>query len=158
MTDDEERDSRELFDKLTAPPSADVVGGKLVPVEEPADLARIGQDAEDDIAFARRNMKDALETAKGLLQDAADVASSSQDPESFSAAGSILNSLANANKTLVQLSKTRLEMGHRLQTAKGNTAPVGEQPRAVFQGPTQVFIGSPGDLLKRIKPAEEDEQ
>lgn len=67
----------------------------------------------DDFDFARRNMRSIIEKGVDALDKMIDVADMSQHPRSYEVVATLMKSLADTNKDLLELSekKNRIEKG-----------------------------------------------
>lgn len=91
---------------------------------------------EMDFDYARGNLINIIEKGNEALDGILDVAGMSQHPRSFEVAATLINSLAAANKDLLELSKKRKELqGEKSPTTVNNN----------------LFIGSTAELQKLLK-------
>jgi len=91
---------------------------------------------EVDFDYARGNLINIIEKGNEALDGILDVAGMSQHPRSYEVAATIINSLASANKDLLELSKRRRELkgDNNLTTINNN-----------------LFVGSTAELQKLLK-------
>jgi len=89
-----------------------------------------------DFDYARGNLINIIEKGNEALNGILDVAGMSQHPRSFEVAATIINSLAAANKDLLELSKRKKELDNEnnLTTINNN-----------------LFVGSTAELQKLLK-------
>jgi hypothetical protein len=93
-------------------------------------------NVKTDFEYARGNLINIIEKGNEALDGILDVAGMSQHPRSFEVAATIINSLAAANKDLLELSKRRKELeGEKSPTTINNN----------------LFVGSTAELQKLIK-------
>jgi len=96
-------------------------------------------DVEDDFQYARGNMIALIEKGQEALSGILDVANMGQQPRSYEVVATLMKSLADANKDLMELSKKKKDL------VKADPA----------SGPSTVnnnmFVGNAADLLKMIK-------
>ena len=91
---------------------------------------------EIDFDYARGNLINIIEKGNEALDGILDVAGMSQHPRSFEVAATLINSLAAANKDLLELSKRRKELqGEKSPTTINNN----------------LFVGSTAELQKLLK-------
>ena len=91
---------------------------------------------EVDFDYARGNLINIIEKGNEALDGILDVAGMSQHPRSYEVAATIINSLASANKDLLELSKRRREL-------KGDNNPTTIN--------NNLFVGSTAELQKLLK-------
>lgn len=97
---------------------------------------------EDDYNYARGSMINVIEKGQEALNDMLDVAQRSQHPRSFEVVATLINTLANANKDLLELTKRKSDLD--LKSNKG--------PSTINNN---LYIGSTADLLKLLKKPNE---
>jgi len=110
----------------------------LAPIEiVEAEKIKVDNDEiKTDFEYARGNLINIIEKGNEALDGILDVAGMSQHPRSFEVAATIINSLAAANKDLLELSKRRKELeGEKSPTTINNN----------------LFVGSTAELQKLIK-------
>lgn len=97
---------------MTNDPISDALN--LAPMQQllPAEKTRIEKEitAEDDFQYARGNMINILEKGNEALDGIMDVASQSQHPRAYEVLSSLIKTLADTNKDLLTLSKTKKEL------------------------------------------------
>lgn len=120
---------------------------KSDPIGQALDLAPIENNSvtiidesekqvKNDFEYARGNLINIIEKGNEALDGILDVAGMSQHPRSFEVAATIINSLAAANKDLLELSKRRKELeGEKSPTTINNN----------------LFVGSTAELQKLLK-------
>lgn len=92
---------------------------------------------KDDFDFARGSMINAIEKGHEALNDMIDVAQRSQHPRSYEVVATLISTITNANKDLLELSKKKKDLE---QSSDG--------PSTVNNN---LYIGSTADLLKLLK-------
>ena len=97
-----------------------------------------GQDDETDFQYARENLYNLIERGQDGLEELLEIAKQSQHPRAFEVVGQMIDKLANTNKELLNLHKTKKD----IQAEKTS-------------GPTNVtnalFVGSTSELQKLLK-------
>lgn len=96
---------------------------------------------DDDFSYARGNLIDIIEKGQEALQGILDVAGMSQHPRSYEVVSTLIKTLTDANKDLLELSK-------RKQDLKGESGI--ENPQTVNNN---LFVGSTAELQKMLKNA-----
>lgn len=94
---------------------------------------------KDDFEYARGNMISVIEKGQEALSGILDVAQMSQSARSFEVAATLIKTVADANKDLLELSKKKKEL-LKQENNKG--------PSTVNNN---MFVGNAADLLKMIK-------
>ena len=96
-----------------------------------------GQEDETDFQYARENLYNLIERGQDGLEELLEIAKQSQHPRAFEVVGQMIDKLANTNKELLNLHKTKKD----IKVEKG--------------GPTSVnnnlFVGSTAELQKMLK-------
>ena len=97
-----------------------------------------GQEDETDFQYARENLYNLIERGQDGLEELLEIAKQSQHPRAFEVVGQMIDKLANNNKELLNLHKTKKD----IQAEKTS-------------GPTNVtnalFVGSTSELQKLLK-------
>ena len=97
-----------------------------------------GQEDETDFQYARENLYNLIERGQDGLEELLEIAKQSQHPRAFEVVGQMIDKLANTNKELLNLHKTKKD----IQAEKTS-------------GPTNVtnalFVGSTSELQKLLK-------
>ena len=91
----------------------------------------------DDFEFARGNMIAAIENGQEALSGILDVAGMSQNPRSYEVVATLLKTVADANKDLLELQKRKMDL-----------TGVGPNPTTVNNN---LFVGSTAELQQLIK-------
>ena len=95
----------------------------------------------DDFEFARGNMLNTIMKGQEALDGILEVAAMSQHPRSYEVAAKLVDSITNANKSLLDLTKTRRDID-------GTTG----VPQTVNNN---LFVGSTAELQKLLKKQDE---
>lgn len=66
--------------------------------------------AEEDFDYARANLKDAIDQGNQALEQLIDIADQSQHPRAYEVVSTLINTIVNANKDLLDLSKKKKEI------------------------------------------------
>jgi FtsZ-interacting cell division protein YlmF len=106
-------------------------------------VSKTDTQTSDDFEFARGNMLNTIMKGQEALDGILEVAAMSQHPRSFEVAAKIIDSLTNANKSLLDLTKTRKDIDG---TSGG--------PQTVNNN---LFVGSTAELQKFLKQQNEQE-
>lgn len=99
----------------------------------------------DDFEYARGNLIAAIEKGQEALTNIVDVAGMSQHPRAFEVVATLLKTVADANKDLLELQKRKKDL-------------TGEIPSAPTTVNNNLFVGSTAELQKLINKKQRDEQ
>lgn len=121
---------------LNVPPMLPTVKEENLPVEVNDPETDIEQ-ARGDFDIARDAMITALETGQGALEQLAQLAQGSQHPRAFEVVSTLINTIGNMSKDLVNLHKQKKDL----------TAKPEEGPKTINNN----LVISTNDLLKMIK-------
>lgn len=97
-------------------------------------------DIDDDYRYARENLRDIINSARGAVDDLANIASSSESPRAYEVLSTLMKTMVDANKDLLDIQKKTKDL-------KKSDQPT-NQPQNVTNA---LFVGSTSDLLKAIK-------
>lgn len=111
----------------------------LVPLK---DTKEKNDHITDDYEYARGSMINVIEKGQEALNDMLDVAQRSQHPRGYEVVATLISTLANANKDLLDLTKKKKELE---QNSDGGPSTVNNN----------LYIGSTADLLKLLKKPNE---
>jgi Terminase DNA packaging enzyme len=123
--------------------SNDVIANALdmAPLEivpAPVRTSAAAEQIQDDFEYARANMVATLSKATEALDGMLEVAQQSQHPRAYEVVATLVKTIADVNKDLMELSKRRQDLtGERQQP-----------PQAVTNN---LFVGSTAELQKLIR-------
>ena len=100
-------------------------------------VAKDDQAAEKDYQYARENFYNVIEKGTHALEDMIEVARASEHPRAYEVVSTIMKTLVDANKDLVQMSDKKIEREAKV-----------EKPGTVNNN---LFVGSTADLQKVLK-------
>lgn len=106
---------------------------------QPTQVVVRDQKQNNDYDYARENMHDLIDKGQEALQGILDVANMSQHPRSYEVAATLIKTLSDVNKDLLQLAKTKKEIDKEDGV---------ESPQKVTNN---LFVGSTADLLRTLK-------
>ena len=110
----------------------------LPPLDLP-EVERIEPDnVSDDYDYARGNMINIIEKGSEALDGILNVANQSQNPRSYEVVATIIKTMAETNKDLLELSKKKKEL-QNMETGNAKTIN------------NNLFVGSTADLQKLLK-------
>lgn len=66
--------------------------------------------AEEDYDYARANLKDVIDRGNDALDQLVDIADQSQHPRAYEVISTLMNTLVNANKDLLELAKKKKDI------------------------------------------------
>ena len=96
------------------------------------------KDVEDDYAYARRNLRDLIDSGMGDLDRVMEIARQSESPRAFEVATNLLKTLTDTNKDLLELAKKKKDLTQEKENAQTVTN-------------NALFVGSTADLQKLIQ-------
>jgi hypothetical protein len=114
---------------------------KSVPQVIPAP-EELDSEVQEDIAFARSNIRNLIKQGNSAVSDILDVARASEHPRAYEVASNLIKTMAEMNKDLLDIQKKKIELtGEKPKTENQQTINVDKA----------VFVGSTTDLIKKIK-------
>lgn len=125
-------------------PIADTLGLTPVssmPVSTPVVKSFEDEQLIDDFEYARGNMLSVIEKGQEALSGILDVAGMSQHPRAYEVAATLVKTIADANKDLLELQKRKKDL-----------TGVGQTPTTVNNN---LFVGSTAELQQLIKKQNE---
>jgi tetrahydromethanopterin S-methyltransferase subunit A len=99
-------------------------------------------DSDDDVEEVRKNLKDLIQKGTGAVDELLNIADSSQHPRAYEVIGSLINTLTNVNKELINLKKNQKE---ETSVKNKNTQ-------------NNFYVGSTTELLNLIKSANKNNE
>ena len=99
--------------------------------------------ADQQFDEVKENIRSVNDIGEMAMQECAQLASQSQQPRAYEVLSTLMGQIVNANKTLLELEKTKLEIEE-----KKNGGPV-DDGKTVNN--TLVFHGSTTELLEQLK-------
>ena len=110
----------------------------------------IENDAEDDYAFARNQLKSLIAQSGEAIDQLAVVAEDAEHPRAFEVLSNMIKQNADMNADLLRLLKARKDL-HKAE--RSTAAAQAEQPTSSVTNNT-VYIGSTTDLMSMLDEAE----
>lgn len=114
----------------------------LAPLTHPALADKPKVDENNDYEYARQNIYRVIETGANALDELAQVAAQSQHPRAYEVLTNLVKTMVEANKDLMHLKKTKVEI------EKISDAPVDNMGNNKVQN--NLFVGSTSELQKFI--------
>lgn len=102
------------------------------------------EDIENDFKYSRGNLYQVIENGTHALEELLDVARDSQHPRAYEVVSTLMKTLIDANKDLLELSKKKEEIKKITNGGKDNI----ESPQTVNQS---IFVGSTNELQELLK-------
>ena len=96
----------------------------------------INNEVEDDYDYARKNLRDLIDSGMSDLNTVMDIARQSESPRAFEVATNLLKTLTDTNKDLLELAKKKKDLTQEKETKNVTNA---------------LFVGSTADLQKMIQ-------
>jgi hypothetical protein len=97
-------------------------------------------DLDSDLKLARSNIRELLQKSDGAIDNLLKVAEESEHPRAYEVAATLIKTMADLNKDLIDIQKKRKELTG-ISPKENNSISVDKA----------VFIGSTTDLIKMIK-------
>jgi hypothetical protein len=104
----------------------------------------INNDQDSDYELARDNIKTILDKGNHALDELISVASQSQHPRAYEVLSTMIKTLADTNKDLLNIAKTKKELEGDSQTQQTKTIN------------NNLFVGSTSELQKLLKQHGQD--
>ncbi len=106
------------------------------PEQEVLDPTFKNKEIDDDYDYARRNLRDLIDSGMNDLNSVMDIARQSESPRAFEVATNLIKTLADTNKDLLDLAKKKKDLTKEKNTQNVTNA---------------LFVGSTADLQKLIQ-------
>jgi len=119
----------------------DIKPAEIIP--ETFEVVETSNDDDADFEFARRNIKDLAEKGKIAVDNILEVARATDHPRAYEVAATLIKSVGDLNKDLMDLRKKRKLLMDNMSTSSPEIS--------VNQA---VFVGSTAELIKAIKRVE----
>lgn len=97
-------------------------------------------DLDSDLKLARSNIRELLQKSDGAIDNLLKVAEESEHPRAYEVAATLIKTMADLNKDLIDIQKKRKELTG-VSPKENNSISVDKA----------VFVGSTTDLIKMIK-------
>jgi hypothetical protein len=135
----------EISDSLGLVPIDEVIEGSIVEKREsfPKEIDVSVDSADKDYDYARANFYNIIETGTEALEQMLDVAKASEHPRAYEVVSTIMKTLVDANKDLVDMS---------VDMRKGR----GEETLESTNTTNNLFVGSTSELQKMLKSLKDD--
>lgn len=117
-------------------------------VEEKKEIVPVEDVAEQDTEFARGNIKNLITKGNVALDNLLQVARESEHPRAYEVAATMIKNLADSNKDLLNIQKTRKDLTQDRDNVVGNTKNMNIDKA--------VFVGSTTELVKFLKNKQEE--
>ena len=101
------------------------------------------EPVEDDAEFARQNIRHLIEKGNTAIDGILNVAKASDHPRAYEVAATMLKSLADMNKDLMEIQKRKKDLQPKESTSTNS-----------INVDKAVFIGSTKELIKALKKKE----
>lgn len=122
---------------------SDALGMTPMPEQPKLVLGTVAIDDNNDYEYARQNIYSIIETGANALDELAQVAAQTQHPRAFEVLATMVKTLVDANKDLMNLKKTKIEI------QKAADGPVDGMGGNKVQN--NLFVGSTTELQKFLK-------
>jgi hypothetical protein len=130
--------------KANNDPISKALGMTPMPEQPKLVLGTVTIDDNTDYEYARQNIYGVIETGANALDQLAQIAAQSQHPRAFEVLANLVKTLVDANKDLLNIRKTKLE----IEKASGENMNDGMGGNKVQNN---LFVGSTAELQKFLK-------
>ena len=132
-----EKNMEAIFDLPTdTRPMSEVIEESRVTVMN--ETPSTDNDIDDDYKYARENLKEIIDSAQQSIADLASIASTSESPRAYEVLSTMMKTIVEANKDLLELQKSVKKLKEDTDSAPKNVT-------------NALFVGSTSDLMKAIK-------
>lgn len=107
-------------------------------------------DQTEDYKLSRRTFRDLINKGNGAIEDLTDLARQSESPRAYEVLATLMKTVSDATKDLYDLQKKTKEL--KKFDEKGKPAADGN-----ITVEKAVFVGSPSELLAKIKEAKNED-
>ena len=128
--------NKKIDESLDMVPLDEVYEGEVVEKKE------VPSDADNDFTYARENFYNVIEKGTEALEDMLRVAQASEHPRAYEVVSTIMKTLMDANKDLVDLSDKKQKRDEPKEQAVTNN---------------NLFVGSTAELQKMLKDLRDGE-
>lgn len=108
------------------------------------------EDENEDFEIARNNIKQIIKKGQDVLDDMISLAKASDHPRAFEVTGTLIKTLVDANKDLMDLHKRKKELRGKPTPDKSGVTNVTHN----VQNNSTVFVGTSKDLLDALSENE----
>ncbi len=133
-----EKNMEAIFDLPTdTKPMAEAIEESRVTVMN--ETLSTDNDVDDDYKYARENLKEIINSAQQSIADLASIASTSESPRAYEVLSTMMKTIVDANKDLLELQKSVKKLKEDNNTSA---------PQNVTNA---LYVGSTSDLMNLIK-------
>jgi len=133
-----EKNMEAIFDLPTdTKPMAEAIEESRVTVMN--ETPSTDNDVDDDYKYARENLKEIINSAQQSIADLASIASTSESPRAYEVLSTMMKTIVDANKDLLELQKSVKKLKEDNNTSA---------PQNVTNA---LYVGSTSDLMNLIK-------
>ena len=125
-----ENNFEQIFDLPDSPPMVEEKRAVVVESNE-------HQDIDSDYKYARENLYNVIERGSDALNNLVDIAQASEHPRAYEVVGSLIKTLTDANKDLLEIQKKVKSLKEESKKGPDNVT-------------NALFIGSTAELQKMI--------
>lgn len=122
----------------------DSIDGEIIEPTPKKPTLRENDDSENDYKYARENFYNVIEKGTDALEQMLDVARASEHPRAYEVVSTLMKTLVDANKDLVELSDKK----------KAKDAPKEESKNVTNNN---LFVGSTAQLQQMLKDMRNDD-
>jgi len=120
-----------------------------VAVKEEEEIVELPDESvQDDFDYARDNMRQLIHKGQNALDGILTIASGSEHPRAYEVAAALMKTMAETNKDLLELQKTK-----KVLQKEDPKAPQTEGPQNVTNN---LFVGSTAELQKMLRDKQDE--
>lgn len=116
----------------------EVIDDNRLPIEPP-EVSVTNDEVMDDYYYARENLKEIIANAQQAIADLGSIASTSESPRAYEVLSTLMKTIVDANKDLLELQKSVKKLKEEEKTSN---------PQNVTNA---MFVGNTSELMKLIK-------
>ena len=120
------------------------IDGEIIEPTPKKPALRENDDSENDYKYARENFYNVIEKGTSALEDMLDVAKASEHPRAYEVVSTLMKTLVDANKDLVDLSDKKSAKDAPKEESKNVTN-------------NNLFVGSTAQLQQMLKDMKNDD-
>lgn len=110
--------------------------------KEIAVIEQTNDDIQDDYELSRRTFRDLIKKGDDALEHLIEIAKDSEHPRSFEVVGTLIKTISDSATALMDLQKKKKDITEtKKSVSDSNNITVDKA----------VFVGTPSDLLKKVK-------
>lgn len=131
--------------------------GDILPPNKSMDNSMAGDPeeiaAKEDRNFARKNIKDVIQSGADAMQEMLDIARQTEDPKAFEVFSKIMKAVVEANESLVNVNSNSSK---KQQQKKSDNVSDSDEKPTITNNHQNLYVGSTSDLLELINKGKDN--